>query len=91
MDIGHALADAVNEDEALATWLLLYNVADEQVRAELSLPNGMSERGFVGSWIERIILPPIELNPAEVTGRGMAGGQGSEGITVAVEKRERTA
>lgn len=91
VDIGRALAAAVNEDEALATWLLLYNVTDEQIHAELSLPNGMSERGFVGSWIERIILPPIELNPADVAGRGMPGGQGSEGITVAVEKRQRTA
>ena len=87
MDIGPALAAAVNADEALATWLLLYNVADEHILAELSLPNGMSDRGFVGSWSERVILPPIELNGADVIERGTLDGRGGEGITVAVEKR----
>lgn len=87
MDIGHALAAAVNEDEAMATWLLLYNVADEQIHAELSLPNGMSERGVVASWIERIILPPVEFSQAEVTRWGTPEAPGNEGITVSVEKR----
>jgi hypothetical protein len=87
MDIGHALAAAVNEDEALATWLLLYNLTGEHICAELSLPDGMSERGVVGSWIERIILPPIDLSQVEAARWGTPEVPGNEGITVSVEKR----
>jgi hypothetical protein len=44
---------------ALATWLLLYHVAPDQIRAELSLANGIDQRGHVSAWIERIILPAV--------------------------------
>jgi hypothetical protein len=43
----------------LATWLLLYHATSDQVRAELSLGNGIDRRGHVSEWIERIILPAV--------------------------------
>ena len=48
---------AVND--GLATWLLLYHVTPDQVRAELSLAAGIDRRGHVSEWIERIILPAV--------------------------------
>jgi hypothetical protein len=50
-----ARADA----DRLATWLLLYHAAPDQIRAELSLANGIDQRGHVSAWIERIILPVV--------------------------------
>jgi len=51
-------ADSDDGDD-LATWLLLYHVTPGQVRAELSLGNGIDRRGHVSEWIERIILPAM--------------------------------
>lgn len=48
-------------EDALATWLLLYHVSPGQIRAELSLAHGIDLRGHVSAWIERIILPAIDL------------------------------
>jgi hypothetical protein len=59
--VDDALWAPVAEEDALATWLLLYHVAPEQIRAELSLANGIDLRGHVSAWIERIILPAIDL------------------------------
>ena len=47
------------DDGELATWLLLYHVTPDRIRAELSLANGIDRRGHVSEWIERIILPAI--------------------------------
>jgi hypothetical protein len=51
------------EDDGTATWILLYNVTDSEIRAELSLPDSMVE-GYIDTWVERLILPPIPLEPA---------------------------
>jgi len=45
------------------TWFLLRNRIDETVYAELSLPAAIGDDGRVEEWIERIILPPISLDP----------------------------
>jgi len=45
--------------DSLATWLLLYHVGPDQIRAELSLARGIDRRGHVSAWIERIILPTV--------------------------------
>ncbi|GIH17677.1 hypothetical protein [Rugosimonospora africana] len=58
---GDALFDA--EDDGTATWILLYNVTDTEIRAELSLPDSMVE-GYIDTWVERVVLPPIPLEPA---------------------------
>jgi hypothetical protein len=60
-EVAEALWAMASEEDPLATWLLLYHVAPEQIRAELSLANGIDLRGHVSAWIERIILPVIDL------------------------------
>lgn len=87
MGLGEALFAAVSADDVLETWLLLYHVTDEQIFAELSLANGMSERGFVNSWSERILLRPIELTGAEAADGGTPESGGDAGVTVTVERR----
>ena len=56
---GEARWATADDREGLATWLLLYHVAPDQIRAELSLANGIDQRGHVSAWIERIILPAV--------------------------------
>jgi hypothetical protein len=56
--------DAVDLDDAeTTTWMLLYNVTETEIRAELSLPDSMVD-GYIDTWLERIILPPVPLQPA---------------------------
>jgi hypothetical protein len=50
------------DGEDLATWLLLYHVNPDRIRAELSLANGIDRRGHVSEWIERIILPAVRTD-----------------------------
>jgi hypothetical protein len=54
--------DRWDDGDDLATWLLLYHVTPDQVRAELSLGNGIDRRGHVSEWIERIILPALRTD-----------------------------
>jgi hypothetical protein len=49
--------------DGIGTWILLYNVTETEIRAELSLPDSMVD-GYIDTWLERIILPPIPLQPA---------------------------
>jgi hypothetical protein len=49
--------------EGTATWVLLYNVTESEIRAELSLPDSMVD-GYIDTWVERIVLPAIPLEPA---------------------------
>ncbi len=49
--------------DGAATWILLYNVTESEIRAELSLPDSMVD-GYIDTWLERIILAPIPLQPA---------------------------
>ncbi len=58
-DEGPVDADA----EGTATWVLLYHVTESEIRAELSLPDSMVD-GYIDTWVERIILPPVPLEPA---------------------------
>lgn len=54
------LADmAAEQTEAVTTWFLLYYRSQvDELRAELSLPVGISDKGVVDAWQERILLPP---------------------------------
>ncbi len=69
------LADmSAEKTSGLDTWFLLYYRAEEdELRAELSLPVRISERGVVDSWLERIILTPRSFG-AEVPLPEDAGG-----------------
>jgi hypothetical protein len=51
------------DTDGTTTWVLLYNVTDTEIRAELSLPDSMVD-GYIDTWTERLILPPIPLEPA---------------------------
>jgi hypothetical protein len=48
------------DTEGTTTWVLLCHVTDTEIRAELSLPDSMVD-GYIDTWIERLILPPITL------------------------------
>ncbi len=63
VELAEGLWPVAAEEDSLATWLLLYHVAPEQIRVELSLAHGIDLRGHVSAWIERIVLPVIELKP----------------------------
>jgi hypothetical protein len=39
------------------------NVTETEIHAELSLPDSMVD-GYIDTWIERLILPPIPLDQA---------------------------
>ena len=56
--------DPIDADfEGTTTWVLLYNVTASEIRAELSLPDSMVD-GYIDTWIERLVLPPVRLEPA---------------------------
>jgi hypothetical protein len=72
--------------DGAVTWLLLYNVTDSHIHAELSLPESISPTGYVDAWTERVILPVTEL--ATPAGSGLAGSSG-HAVDLAVERRGR--
>ncbi|HEY1706259.1 MAG TPA: hypothetical protein VGG75_41820 [Trebonia sp.] len=86
---GKALAEAVH-DRAGTTriWLLLYTVTLDGIRAEISSPADITNKGIVNTWDERIILPflPFEEAPAETGGEG-SGSDNDQGIDVPVDRR----
>lgn len=72
------------------TWFLLRNRIDETVYAELSLPAAIGDDGRVEEWIERIILPPISLDPrGGLLQPPDAGGDRGEAIDVPVRRRSQ--
>ncbi|MDR7159694.1 hypothetical protein [Arthrobacter sp. BE255] len=46
-------------EEGLLTWILLYQVVDDGILSEISLPRSMSG-SFINDWQERIILPRVD-------------------------------
>jgi hypothetical protein len=72
--------------DGAATWLLLYNVTDSQIHAELSLPESISPTGYVDAWTERVILPVTELASPAASGRAARSGVA---VDLAVERRGR--
>lgn len=52
-----------DEQRTLDTWILLHHFKSDELRLELSRPNGYdSTQRFVTSWSERIVLGAIELD-----------------------------
>lgn len=49
--------------EKRATWILLKKRTGDTVYAELSLPDRMTNEGFVENWKTRIIFKPILIDP----------------------------
>jgi hypothetical protein len=56
----------VRGEEGPLTWFLLLHRAAAEVRCELSLPSQISPDGRITRWQERIMLPSIPLDGAEV-------------------------
>src|SRR6266704_2060463 len=85
------LTEDADEDDSLATWVLLYvhEKGEDQtkLRCELSLPLEIGAQGKINKWSERLILPPLEF-PEDVIGLG--GTEDDEGpgaIDVPIERR----
>jgi hypothetical protein len=53
--------DAQVDAGGLLTWVLLVAIVDGELRAELSLPERMSDSSRPAGWLERIILPAVSL------------------------------
>lgn len=72
---------------ARQTWWLLNAVVGDELRFELSLPQGTDERGFINSWSERIIFAPLSLDAAsELPHGGDDDEPGAGAIDVPVER-----
>lgn len=80
-----------DEEEALSgdrtTWVLLYHVGTDAIRAELSCPAGLSERHRISVWSERIILPEIPLEPMPDINAGTVPPDDGRDLDVFVERR----
>ena len=56
----------VRGDDGPLTWFLLLHRGATEVRCELSLPSQISPDGRITRWQERIMLPSIPLDGAEI-------------------------
>lgn len=54
------------EGKALTTWVLLVHHADNEIRAELSLPLDIGDDGRISVWRERILLRAMPLDPEPI-------------------------
>lgn len=74
------LADmAAEKSVRVTTWFLLYyRSQDDVLRAELSLPVQISDRGIVGGWRERILLPSRSFGPEQIIPLDAGGDDGVE-------------
>jgi len=66
------------------TWIFLVATTDDEVRYELSRPRSQDEKGYVVSWWERIIFPPVAIET--VTTRIDDDDDGDEPVEVTVER-----
>lgn len=66
-DVGEQDVEVADSDAAEATWLLLHYRHRGELRCELSLATSINESGFVENWAERIILTPIQIDPARLS------------------------
>jgi hypothetical protein len=82
------LADlAAEKTNALRTWFLLYyRTQSEELRAELSLPVGISDLGVVDAWRERILLPSRQFG-AEQEILPRDAGDNDDGIDFSIAAR----
>lgn len=58
VEVGKALgAVAASTNNELKTWIYLYRVTPEGIFSELSLPETITDQGYIDRWRERIIVP----------------------------------
>lgn len=58
LDFPDLPADSGSQEQCISWFLLIY-VDEDEIRAELSLPDEINASGFVKSWAERIILSSV--------------------------------
>ncbi|MGW3209547.1 hypothetical protein [Streptomyces sp. NPDC001135] len=58
------LANPLPPDEACSTWFLVIHADDDHIRMEISLPVEVRKDGFVGEWVERILIDPVPTSGA---------------------------
>lgn len=84
------LTEEADEDNSLATWILLYfhEKGDDYIklRCEVSLPSEIGAKGRIDGWSERIILPSLEF-PEDVIDLGGVEDEGPGAIDVPIERR----
>jgi hypothetical protein len=85
-EVGSMIGHAVSSEE-IPTWLLLYRVTAEGIRAELSFAQKISDKGFAEDWLERIILPTVEFDTEPTRGERPRYDDGEEGFDVVVVPR----
>jgi hypothetical protein len=71
--------------EERVLWVLLYHLAPNEIRYELSLPKEMVG-GKIKSWQERIVFPSVRLDGIDIE---EVDGNDSEDIDVPVERRPK--
>lgn len=69
---------------AYPTWVFLLYITDDEIRAELSLPNSMDDHDHLNGWAERIVLS-IPL-PDEELVQDSEAGEGSEIVPIVTAK-----
>jgi hypothetical protein len=74
------------------TWFLLRRRVDDMVFSEFSLPAAVGTDGRVEEWVERIILPPILLDPTRsgIDSVPPTGGGDNGDIDVRVGRRNHS-
>jgi hypothetical protein len=70
------------------TWIMLARLRDEKVYTEFSWPATVSDRGHVGRWNARIILPVIDLNAPRGPAAAAPDVDLSEEIDIVVKPRK---
>jgi hypothetical protein len=85
VEVGKALGAVAASSNSLRTWIYLYRVTPDGIFSELSLPESITDDGYIDKWRERIIVPmyPFEDVVRAAESRPDDGGD----VTVTVERR----
>lgn len=78
-------AQGAADNDNLMTWILLFHVAENEIRVELSLPDSMID-GQIASWAERIILPALAYDDDPFADLGRPD-DGEDEVVVEVNRR----
>lgn len=68
------------------TWMLLVSAREDKIFSEVSLPVEM-QGDFITDWIDRILLPPVDLTEPEVPVIDDEDGDGDSSYEVSVEPK----
>lgn len=71
-------AERTADEDAMMTWVFLVAIVDDEVRAELSLPNDLDDENRPCAYHERILLPSQPLDGAFVAPTELPGDEGPE-------------